>query len=81
MSPGRVKFDDLPVKVRRRLETGGDVGSATPAAGPTPAAPADPAPNREGWRCHQCAQQFHAWTRAEGHALEARHPRIELLPR
>jgi rubredoxin len=70
--PGRIRADDLPAEIRRKL-VGRARRSAPPAARSTPG---DDIPPR--WRCRGCGKVFTAWAAAQRHAGAPEHRRIEI---
>jgi hypothetical protein len=72
--PGRIRADDLPAEVRRKI-----VGRALRHV--APARPARPTPDDDlpaRWRCHNCGAVFTAWAPAQRHANSPGHRRIVL---
>jgi hypothetical protein len=70
--PGRVRYDDLPAEVRKRIA--GRTGRARKARGS--------APRRDRsarFRCHDCGATFTAYAPAERHANAPGHRRIEAV--
>jgi hypothetical protein len=74
--PGRVRVEDLPDAVRRKI-AGRETGRLAPRP-PRPAADTDDLPPR--WTCHTCRAVFKAWPPAEAHANPPGHRRIEFGP-
>jgi hypothetical protein len=71
--PGRIRADDLPAEMRRKI-VGRVVRLAPPSTNrPTPN---DDLPAR--WRCHHCGAVFTAWAPAQRHANSPGHRRIVL---
>jgi rubredoxin len=73
MSPGRIRAEDLPPEVRRKL-----VGRAVRRAQPSTNRPTshDDMPTR--WRCRGCGKVFTAWAAAQRHGGAPQHRRIDL---
>jgi hypothetical protein len=72
--PGRIRADDLPPEVRRKLA--GRAVRCAPLSTNRPAADDDDLPPR--WRCRGCGKRFTAWAAAQRHAGAPEHRRIEL---
>jgi hypothetical protein len=79
----KVRIDELPAAVRRKIAARARGTTATPdARAAQEAGTATDRPRGSGrprWRCHACGELPKSWAAAERHADEMGHTRIELV--
>lgn len=74
-----MRFEDLPPAIQRQIRAGqGEKRSKVVTLPHSPAHPPMPK-HRQSWRCVTCGEVFTAWAKAQRHANELGHVRIELI--